>query len=121
MSSRRSFLSRAAVFLGGASAVPLLVADTGTEPQPAAKAYSLDVYGVYLLDAGVTSARGDDHLVVMPRKANPYMLVQGLTRYEAEKILGMDGCRLAQDRYRGSSRRGADWMAEQGKRREGAS
>lgn len=107
MFSRRSFLSRATVFLGGASAVPMLVADAGTEPPPNAKAYSPHVFGVYLLDKGVTGAREDDHLVIQPWKEHPYLLVQGLTRYEAEKILATDGCRLVCDRPRRPSRRGA--------------
>ena len=87
MFSRRSFLSRLTVFLGGASAVPMLVEDAGTEPPPSQAKTSLEP-GVYTLVWSDGSYKPPLYLLVRPvgTTPHPFLFCKPICRDEAESL-----------------------------------
>ncbi len=87
MFSRRSFLSRATVFLGGASAVPMLVADAGAEPPSLPSGDELEP-GVYTMVWSDGSYKPPLYLLVRPvgTTPHPFLFCKPIGRDEVESL-----------------------------------
>ncbi len=87
MFSRRSFLSRMTVFLGGASAVPMLVEDAGSEPPTLPSGAELEP-GVYSLVWSDGRYVPPMYLLVRPvgTTPHPFLCCQPISRDEVESF-----------------------------------